>query len=286
MAYLFKQRWYLQTWFIAGVFACSYFIVPFFIGVVLVILQYLDNKKRKQLWDQQGFGDLARVVEEKEKMQKQIVEDQQKFSQELSKITKQKELLSQEIAELTKKKEEIKQEIIVLEEELKKLSFSFYSPKYDFGSLQQYEERLEQIRELQKLRVKNEQATNHSNDWIVDGSRKKGEEMNKKNIELLIRAFNSECDAAIAQVKFNNVKSIEKRIRNAYKTLNNLGKANRIEITAGYLELKLNELYLVYEYEQEKQKELEKQHQQRHIEDNTKTLEQLIVGNVSHLAAQ
>lgn len=41
--------------------------------------------------------------------------------------------------------------------------------------------------------------------------------------------------------------AIEKRIKIAYKSLNNMNKKNQIEIKQEYLAYKLDELYLAYE---------------------------------------
>lgn len=83
--------------------------------------------------------------------------------------------------------------------------------------------------------------------------------MTKDYVKLILRSFNNECDASIVGVKFNNVDSIEKRIRKAFETLNTLGKRMTISIASSYLDLKLQELYLCYEYQVKKQQEKEEQ---------------------------
>ena len=96
-------------------------------------------------------------------------------------------------------------------------------------------------------------------EWTVEGSKRKGQKMSNDSIKLLLRAFNGECDAAVLKVKYNNINTLEKRIRKAYEALNKLGKINTIEITLTYLELKLKELHLVHEYQEKKKEELEEQ---------------------------
>src|SRR5699024_2620752 len=114
-------------------------------------------------------------------------------------------------------------------------------------------------RQKQKEMVKKRSATNHSDDWQLDGSKAKGRAMNNNNIKMTLRAFNSECDAAISKVKFNNINAIEKRINSEYTVLNNTNKHNKVQISKKYLSLKIEELYLVYEYENKKQEEKEEQ---------------------------
>jgi hypothetical protein len=93
----------------------------------------------------------------------------------------------------------------------------------------------------------------------VNNSLKEGEKMVKDYVKLILRSFNNECDASIINVKFNNVESIEKKLRKAFEILNTLGKRINISIVPGYLELKLQELYLCHEYQIKKQQEKEEQ---------------------------
>jgi hypothetical protein len=93
----------------------------------------------------------------------------------------------------------------------------------------------------------------------LNNSVKDGERMVKDYVKLILRSFNNECDASIIKVKFNNIKSIEKKITKAFEILNNLGQRMNIVISADYLNLKLSELYLCYEYQVKKQEEKEEQ---------------------------
>ncbi|MDR0885421.1 MAG: hypothetical protein LBN22_03510 [Clostridiales Family XIII bacterium] len=40
-----KRKWYLETWFIAILFAFWFLIVPGIIGIILLLLQYSGGKK-------------------------------------------------------------------------------------------------------------------------------------------------------------------------------------------------------------------------------------------------
>lgn len=75
----------------------------------------------------------------------------------------------------------------------------------------------------------------------------------------MLRAFNGECDASIAKVKYNNIHVMEARINKAFEAINNLVGVQRCELTPGYLKLKLQELYLVHEYQEKIQEEKEEQ---------------------------
>lgn len=70
---------------------------------------------------------------------------------------------------------------------------------------------------------------------------------------LTLRAFNNECDAAIANTRWNNVNAMEKRILRAHEQIDKLNASNATYIGSYFLKLKLEELYLTHEY-REKQK--------------------------------
>lgn len=93
--------------------------------------------------------------------------------------------------------------------------------------------------------------------WIIDGSIKKGGAQTNKNIKLILSCFNIECDLLISKVKFNNIYKYNDKIIEKYKKLNELISTLEIHISPNYLDLKLKELYLTYEYSLKKQEEKE-----------------------------
>lgn len=92
---------------------------------------------------------------------------------------------------------------------------------------------------------------------VVGNSRKQGEIMTRRYINLTLRAFNGECDSLISKVRWNNVKRFEERIKKAFNAINKLGKSNNTFLTDKYLKLKLDELHLVYELAHKKYQEKE-----------------------------
>lgn len=42
---MYGEKWYLNTWFICLIFAFSFMVIPFFVGVVLLVQQCQENKK-------------------------------------------------------------------------------------------------------------------------------------------------------------------------------------------------------------------------------------------------
>lgn len=163
---------------------------------------------------------------------------------------------------LKNKKEELKrlsEELIQTEDEVLLQSFGLYNPKYDFENSDEYMEKLKEIREMQKLLIRNKTGVKYSDSWTVDGSVQKGRTMTNQNIKTALKLFNSECDIAMSKVSFKNIDSIEKRIRKAFTDTNKLNTSNKVSIKENYLNLKIDELYLYYEYLQMKEEEKEEQ---------------------------
>lgn len=150
-------------------------------------------------------------------------------------------------------------EIVELDEEILLQSFGLYTPKYDFSNSDNYKDELSNIRTKQKEAIKNGNAAYGNMSWQVNGSSAQGKKMVKDMQKLLIRAFNSECDETISKVKFNNIESSEKRISASKEAISKLGKIMNVAITEYYYNLKIQELYLAYEYAQKKQEEKEEQ---------------------------
>ncbi|MGI0485740.1 DUF4041 domain-containing protein [Pantanalinema rosaneae CENA516] len=160
----------------------------------------------------------------------------------------------------------ISDRISILKNQLKELeeqelveAFGFYESKYDFQGSDDYKQRLDQIRAQQKQMLKDKQAAICHAEWTVGGSAKEGKKMTNNFLKLVLRAFNGESDASVMKVKYNNVQTMENRIRKTYEELNKLSQTTHCEISASYLNLKLQELWLTHEYQEKKYEEQEEQ---------------------------
>jgi hypothetical protein len=153
----------------------------------------------------------------------------------------------------------LREDFKVLDEEANLQSFGFYKPRYNFATSELYQQRLEQIRERQKSMLKSKTAAVCDAAWEVNGSRTEGRKQINHTLKLILRAFNGECDAAVARVKYNNVHVMQARILKAFEAINNLVVVQRAEITHEYLDLKLEELNLAHEYQEKIQEEKEEQ---------------------------
>jgi endo-alpha-1,4-polygalactosaminidase (GH114 family) len=87
--------------------------------------------------------------------------------------------------------------------------------------------------------------------------------MQRQYTKLLLRAFNGECEGAIAKVAWNNASKMEERIRKAFSAINELGSVMQVSIADSYMDLKLTELRLEHELEEKKRAVLEEQRKAR-----------------------
>lgn len=173
--------------------------------------------------------------------------------------TLQNEILQKQtqVAQLDKSISDKRSQIIVMDDDILVQEFGLYKPKYDFENSDIYKERLKAIRDKQKQMIKNGTAATGNMGWTVNNSKAKGTKMVKDMQKLLLRAFNSECDELVNKVKYNNFDSCKKRIETSCNTISKLGTIMSISITRQYLNLKLDELHLAFEYSQKKQEEKE-----------------------------
>ena len=148
------------------------------------------------------------------------------------------------------------------------VEIGYYEPRYDFEDVPSYEAELSRIREKQKAMLRQD-GTGHNNGRAAafttqslsfNGSVAQGKAAQKKTLKLMLRAFNGESDSFIARVNYRNVEAMEKRIRSAFDAINAITeKYDSCKLNPGYLELRIQELQLVYEWEEAKQREKEEQ---------------------------
>ncbi|WP_243647498.1 DUF4041 domain-containing protein [Cuneatibacter caecimuris] len=201
------------------------------------------------------------------------MQDVIKLKAEIEKLQKNKNNLSDQILELNEKIKEKNynissldsvirgksKQIVNLDDEILVQEFGLYQPQFDFASALDYKEELAKIRMRQKDLIKNNHAVTGRTDWQVNGNAAKGRKLVTDTQKLLLRAFNSECDELISKVKYTNFDASLNKIYKSSEAISKLGTIMEISITGQYLEAKVKELRLAFEYQQKKQEEKEEQ---------------------------
>lgn len=148
-------------------------------------------------------------------------------------------------------------EIVTLDDELLVQECGLYEPIYSFANALGYKEKLTAIRAKQKELVKSKKAVTGNPNWTVNGSKAQGKKMITDIQKLLLRAFNGECDELVGKVKYSNLAASINKINKSAETISKLGVTMGISLTTAYLNLKIQELQLAYEYQVKKQLEKE-----------------------------
>ena len=159
--------------------------------------------------------------------------------------------------------EEKKKLISVFDVDIEAQEYGLYKPTFEFANSDVYKDRLKELRDQQKEKIKYDRAAVGSTNWTVDGSVAKGRAMVKDNKKLLLRAFNVECDDIVAKVKISNLDKSVERIYKISEQISKLGKTMSISITPEYINLKVEEVKMALDFQQKKQEEKEIQKELR-----------------------
>lgn len=228
------------------------------------LLDFLQTPKIRKL--QREIETLQQLLTPEQSYGKSLVElisqletEEIQQKEKLTTLREECYRLEQTVTSLNETIQQKKDELVILDQELLLQEFGLYEPIYDFANSDQYKAKLEENRKKQKDLIKNKTGVSYYDHWTVDGSRAKGRKMNNDNIKQIIRTFNVECESIIDRLTFANVESMKKRINKSYDALNKMNQSNRVALKPNFLQLKLEELQLAYEYQVKKQEEKEEQ---------------------------
>jgi hypothetical protein len=215
-------------------------------------LKNIELKKQKVLKSQEHeFNEALRNNESSLNM---LVVEKKK---EIETLERKIELLENNYKQSQSVLSNLEKEINAYEAALDVFDFGVYEPFYDFKKSETYRTELLKILENQKALIRDEKAVVCNVNWSVDGSLSKGKANSKNFMKLVLRAFNSECNALIANVSWNSVVQIKERIEKSFELINKVAEQSAVQIQKEYLDLKLQELFLEYEFQLKEQKERE-----------------------------
>jgi len=177
---------------------------------------------------------------------------------ELRGLQKQTGILG-DVSEARRQLNALRTELYDTTESLDLQEVGFYENTFNFIDSQQYKNELQRIREAQKAMLKSKTAVICNVAWEVNGSSREGKRMVTAFSNIVLRAFNGECDSCVAKVTYQNINKYEKRINSSFDRLNKWSSITSTTITDEYRLLKVAELKTAYEYRLKKQEEKEEQ---------------------------
>lgn len=229
----------------AVIFAIAWLILPF-----LFLFFWLRSRSAKKRFERRAAKAESVSDEIKQKYAPIIL-----IEEEVSKLRDTAKQIQEQIAETRSSYaskratlKELEKQVAVYDEKLSFAELGIYEPHFDFSDSEEYKAEIARIRDAQKAMVTAKIATVCPTDWQVDGSRAKGKAMINRQTRLTMRAFNNECEAAIANTRWNNVNAMEKRILNAAKQIDSANESMKLRVNQDYVSLKLDELHVTHEY--------------------------------------
>lgn len=212
------------------------------------------NEKRQAI--DKEVKDKDADIQRREKIARELIASQE---QELTDLKKSYNEKRQLLLELSAKLAEVSDSVDMID-------YGIYKPRFDYHDSKAFQEAISYNKERQKSLIRQDAACDFNTSWEVNGSKSEGKKMIKRYVKLLVRAFNSECDAAIGKIKTGNVEQLKKRIESAFDALNKFGQSMNISITYDYLNLRLEELLLCHEKELKIQDEKEILREERELQ--------------------
>lgn len=149
----------------------------------------------------------------------------------------------------------LEEQIAIYDERIAFAELGVYEPHFNFNDSETYKAKILEVREQQKAMISAKQAAICPTEWKVENSKAKGATMINRQTRLTMRAFNNECEAAIANVRWNNVVAMEKRIRAAAASIDKENASLNLTLAGKYVALKIDELRLTHEYREQAKRE-------------------------------
>lgn len=256
------------------------------IFLVMWILSLRKSKKLRQKFDDTQKAAETKISTAKDVAEKKVSAVNERYSHLISRddaIAERDEkirelehsisILRNSYSEKKQIFDKLLEQVAIYDDRLAFAELGVYEPHFEFQDSETFKEEIKNVRSDQKILVSAKTACICPTDWTVDGSRSKGKAMVNRQMRLTMRAFNNECEAAIANTRWNNVNAMKKRIENAATQINKSNESMSLSIAPYYVQLKLKELYLTHEYREKLKQEKDERAEQTRLEREEKRLE-------------
>ena len=165
-------------------------------------------------------------------------------------------------------------ELATFDDKILVQDFGLYEPRFDFASSSQFKDALNDLRIKEREDIKQFDSSLKATTWTVNGSNAKGRKMVADVGRLLMRAYNNECDVIISKVKYTNISKSIEQIKKHADAVNRFGQVLGISIPSIYVDKKVEEAQLAFEFARQKEKEKEALREAREEERENRKLAQ------------
>lgn len=241
---------YLETWFLCILFAFSFLIIPLIAGIVLLVMHYKNYKETLSEYDTiDNANEYAKTVaKESERRIQQSKVINEKRTSDANMICEQ---IENRVAALKREKSKLETQIKEINKEITYNATQFRVDE-DITS-EEYKNKLSLLILEEKEYIKSDKAV------VATSSAFPTKKQLNAKVKQILRNFNSESTTITSAVTVKNIDSLRNRLVKSYESINSIFIADGVCIDRKLLEMKLEELNLIYSYKYQREQEKEQQ---------------------------
>lgn len=145
-----KSKWYLSTWFIALLCACWFLIIPPIIGIILLIIKAVNDKKQKELFTQ-TFNQNNQLSQEYSEMKQTC--DELGVTEYIETKKKIEQIEQESAAKIASAESEAKANLDSLNEEIQSNNVLIDKLRTEINELQQQDDKLKKSLATQQRKI-------------------------------------------------------------------------------------------------------------------------------------
>jgi Domain of unknown function (DUF4041)/Meiotically up-regulated gene 113 len=182
-----------------------------------------------------------------------LTDQSQKITDEINKLKAEKDELSEKLIG-------VKSDISIFEPTISLINVGFFEePKYLFETSDRFKEEIKQVREEQKKMIKEKTCVEIPENIAITSDSKYAAKILNGQAELMIKAFNIECDNLMSMLKPSNYANILDRIDKEATDIEKSVISLQCGFSKQYINLKFKECELQYQFKLKQAREKEEQ---------------------------
>jgi hypothetical protein len=159
--------------------------------------------------------------------------------------------------------EDIRAQLVELNDALLLQQVGIYEYHHPLENAEAYRDRLADLRDRIKTRVRTKEAVLASDMFSYNNSLAKGRKMTSDLAKLMLRAYNAEADNCVRSLRAGAVATAKKRLEASVETIARLGSMMEMRISPEYHSLRVEEIELAGDYLMKMQEEREQAREER-----------------------
>ncbi len=160
-----KNKWYLSTWFIALLCSCWFFIFPPIVGIILLIIKSINDKKQQEQYDQ-TYNQNSQLLQENTNMKQAY--DELGVTEYLETKQKIEQMEKDSASKISNLENEAKTNLNLLNEEIQNNNILIDKLRTEISELQQQDDKLKKSVVTQQRKVERSKELYKSCSYAFD----------------------------------------------------------------------------------------------------------------------